>query len=224
MARPAPLLFDLDGTLVDTIELLCQSMEFAFADFDGPRPTRSDWIAGIGTTLRSQAQAWARTPEELEWVVARYRVYQTEHFARMTVPYPGVTEVLQALREAGHPLALVTSKSHALARKVLQHVDYLPLFDVIVGGDSIANPKPHPEPVYKALSDLGAHPAEAIFVGDSPHDVRAGNAAGVATAACLWGPFERQALAEAAPTHWLSTIDELPSLVGLAFEPGAGRA
>jgi pyrophosphatase PpaX len=223
MARPAPLLFDLDGTLVDTIELLCQSMEFAFADFDGPRPTRPEWIAGIGTTLRSQVQAWARSAEELEWLVARYRVYQTEHFARMTVPYPGVTEVLLALRDGGHPLALVTSKYHALARKVLAHVDYLPLFDVIVGGDSIANPKPHPEPVHKALSELGAHPDEALFIGDSPHDVRAGNAAGVATAACLWGPFDRATLAESSPTHWLTTIYELPALVGLPFQPGAPR-
>jgi pyrophosphatase PpaX len=212
MPAPAPLLFDLDGTLVDTIELLCQSMEFAFDGFDGPRPSRPDWIAGIGTTLRSQIAAYARTPEELEWLVARYRVYQTEHFHAMTAPYPGVAEVIAELHSAGHPLALVTSKYHALALKVMDHVGFTPLFQVIVGGDSIANPKPHPEPVHFALSRLKALPGEAIFVGDSPHDIKSGNAAGVATAACLWGPFDRPTLAAVGPTHWLTSIYELPAL------------
>ncbi len=212
MTRPAPLLFDLDGTLVDTIELLCQSMEFAFADYDGPRPTRDQWIAGIGTTLRSQLLAFSRESADLEWLIARYRIYQTEHFESMTAPYPGVTEVLTALHGAGHPLGVVTSKFHALARKVLDHVGYTPLFRVIVGGDSIENPKPHPEPVHFALAQLGASPAQTIFVGDSPHDIKSGNAAGVATAACLWGPFDRPTLAAAAPTHWLTSIYELPAL------------
>ncbi len=212
MTQRAPLLFDLDGTLVDTIELLCQSMEFAFDGHPGPRPSRTDWIAGIGTTLRSQVQPYTADQADLEWLIARYRVFQTEHFEAMTTPYPGVPEVLRALHEAGHPLGVVTSKSHALARKVLDHVGFTPLFSVVVGGDSIANPKPHPEPVQLALTTLGAHPQEAIFVGDSPHDIRSGNAAGVATAACLWGPFDRATLFSAGPTHWLTSIYELPAL------------
>ena len=209
MPQPAAILFDLDGTLVDTIDLLIQSMEFAFEHFDGRRPTRDEWVYGIGTTLRSQLQPYMRSPDELEAIVARYRVYQLEHHDRMTTPYPGVTDVLTELQAAGHPMALVTSKYHALATRVLGHVDYARFFSVVVGGDSIANPKPAPDPVLKALADLGASPDRAIFVGDSPHDINSGNAAGVATAACLWGPFTRAQLATASPTHWLDDIHAL---------------
>jgi pyrophosphatase PpaX len=213
MTQPAAILFDLDGTLVDTIDLLVQSMEFAFEHFDGRRPTRDEWIYGIGTTLRSQLSAFARTPDDLEALVARYRVYQLEHHDRMTTPYPGVTDVLTELKAAGHPMALVTSKYHALATRVIAHVDYTRFFDVVVGGDSIANPKPAPDPVYKALADLGVAADRAIFVGDSPHDINSGNAAGVATAACLWGPFTRDQLVPSAPTHWLDDIHDLKAVV-----------
>ena len=106
MPQPAAILFDLDGTLVDTIDLLIQSMEFAFEHFDGRRPTRDEWVYGIGTTLRSQLQPYMRSPDELEAIVARYRVYQLEHHDRMTTPYPGVTEVLTELKTALEDRAL----------------------------------------------------------------------------------------------------------------------
>lgn len=211
--RKHAILFDLDGTLVDTIELIMKSMEFTFRDFDGPRPSRDVWLEGLGITLRTQLAAWARTPAELDWLIARYRVYQSEHHDQMTAPYPGVTEVLHELRSAGHPMALVTSKFHALATRVLRHVEFVSHFDTVVGGDSIENPKPHPDPVFKALADLGRPAHEAIFVGDSPHDIRSGNAAGVATAAALWGPFSRDQLTPAQPTYWVSTIRDLPPLI-----------
>jgi pyrophosphatase PpaX len=212
MAKHA-ILFDLDGTLVDTIELIMKSMEFTFRDFDGPRPTRDVWLEGLGITLRTQLAAWARTPAELDWLIARYRVFQSEHHDAMTAPYPGVTEVLDELRAAGHPMALVTSKLHALATRVLRHVEFVSHFDTVVGGDSIENPKPHPEPVFRALTDLKRPAHQAIFVGDSPHDIRAGNAAGVATAAALWGPFSREQLTPAQPTYWVGSIHELPPLI-----------
>jgi pyrophosphatase PpaX len=207
------LLFDLDGTLVDTVELIMRSMEFAFSDFDRTRPTREQWLLGLGITLRNQMAQWARTPEELDWLVARYRVYQSEYQDRMTVPYPGVTEVLDELHARGHPMALVTSKYHALATKVLRHVRYTAHFDAVVGGDSIENPKPHPEPVHKALADLRHTGGRAIFVGDSPHDIRSGNDAGIETAAAMWGPFTREQLADSTPTHWLTRIHDLPAIV-----------
>ena len=132
----------------------------------------------------------------------------------MTVAYPGVPDALAALRAAGHPLGLVTSKYYALARKALTHTGIEQHFGCIIGGDSIPNPKPHPEPVLRALTELGAVPEYAFMVGDSPHDIRAGNEAGVATIAVTWGPFTRERLAESNPTFWLSDIRDLPGMVG----------
>jgi pyrophosphatase PpaX len=206
------VLFDLDGTLVDTIELIMQSMEFAFRDFEGRKPTREEWLLGLGITLRVQISQWARSQAEHDWLIARYRIYQGEHQERMTAPYPGVPEVLDELRAKGHPMAIVTSKFHALTVRVLKQVSFDTHFGAVIAGDSIQNPKPHPEPVLKALADLG-HSGPAVFVGDSPHDIRAGNAAGVLTAAAMWGPFTRDQLEDAAPTNWLASIHDLPGLV-----------
>jgi pyrophosphatase PpaX len=210
--RPAALLFDLDGTLVDTIELIMRSMEFAFADFNGPRPTRGEWLEGLGITLRVQMATWARTPEEFDWLIARYRLFQGEHQEQMTAPYPRVPETLEKLHAAGHPMAIVTSKYFALANRVLADVEFTGYFDVVIGGDSIDNPKPHPDPVLKALRGLGVSAGRALMIGDSPHDIRAGNAAGVGTVAALWGPFSKGQLEPAFPTHWLGDITGLVDL------------
>jgi pyrophosphatase PpaX len=213
-SQPAALLFDLDGTLVDTIDLIMESMEFAFKDFQGPKPTRDKWLLGLGITLRTQLADYARSPEEIDWLIARYRIYQGEHHDRGTVPYAGVREVLDELYAAGHPMAIVTSKYYAGAHKALVHVGFTKYFSSVVGGDSVVNPKPNPEPVFKALSELDASAGHAYFVGDSPHDINAGNAAGVKTVAATWGPFSKAQIAAARPTHWLTRFSELPGLVG----------
>lgn len=199
-----------------------QSMEFAFEDFDGPLPTRELWLEGLGIPLRTQLAAHAKSSEQLEWMIARYRLFQGEHHDRMTLLYPGVAEVLASLRSAGHPMAIVTSKFHAGAVKALTHVACIEHFDVVIGGDSAEFAKPRPEPVLLALKRLGRDPGNALMIGDSPHDIRAGNAAGVETAAVLWGPFSRDQLVPASPTYWLSAIEDLPLLLAHKSEKAAG--
>lgn len=209
----APVLFDLDGTLVDTIELLVSSMRFAFAEHDGPRPTDREWITGIGTPLVTQFRAWARDDAEVEGFVARYRVWQAAHHDRLTHAYPGARETLVALRDRGHPIAVVTSKISAGAHRTLAQGGLRDLVDVIVGADDTARHKPDPEPVLVALARVDRPADRAVFVGDSPHDIRAGNAAGVATGAALWGPFPRSELTDAAPSHFVARIEDVCSLV-----------
>ena len=85
--------------------------------------------------------------------------------------------------------------------------------DVLVCADEVTNPKPHPEPVEKALALLGADPATPVYVGDSIHDMVSGRAAGVRTAAALWGPFGREHLAGATPDYWLETPGDLLGLL-----------
>lgn len=210
--RPIAILFDLDGTLVDTIELIMQSMEFAFAEFTGRRPTREEWLRGLGIPLRKQLTEHARSSEELDVLIARYRLFQGEHHDAMTSAYPGVADVLESLGKRGHPMGLVTSKYYATAKKALVHSGIAAHISVVIGADSTPNQKPHPEPVLTAVAHLKTEPRRAVFVGDSPHDIHAGNAAGVATVAATWGPFPRAELEAARPTYWLESIEGLPAL------------
>lgn len=206
------LLFDLDGTLVDTVDLILSSMRAAFDGCPGRRPTEAEWIAGMGKPLRVQLGEFV-APADLEAVVDRYRTHQQANHDRMTRAFEGSVETVSRLKARGHPVAIVTSKFLVPARRTLAHVGLLAFVDVVVAADTVLRPKPDPEPVLRALEGLSRPPAEALFLGDSPHDVAAGNAAGVVTAAALWGACTRACLEPAGPRHWLESIRELPLLV-----------
>lgn len=210
--RRLAVLFDLDGTLLDSVPLILASVQHAFAE-RARRPTMEEWIAGIGTPLRVQLQAWTDGPDDLITVVDRYRTFQDAHHDEMIRAFPGAADTVRSLHEAGRPLGIVTGKMAETAAHSLAHVGMRTYFDAIVGADSCAHHKPHPEPVLHALERLEALPQDAVFVGDSPLDVKAGNAAGVRTIAVLWGASGREALAEARPTHWLEAIGDLPALL-----------
>jgi pyrophosphatase PpaX len=212
-ARPFAVLFDLDGTLVDTIELLLGSYRHAFGEHAGRRPTEAEWVAGIGTPLATQIRPFARDDAELDALVARYRVWQLEHHDRLTRCYDAVLDTVRRLDERGHPMAIVTSKTDTIARRSVAHVGLAPYMRTIVGCDACARAKPDPEPVLLALERLGYASTEAVFVGDSPYDITAGNAAGVVTVAALWGPIPRRELLEAAPSYHLERIGDLPGLL-----------
>jgi pyrophosphatase PpaX len=210
--RPA-VLFDLDGTLVDSIALLLASMEHAFAG-RAKRPPVAEWVSQIGTPLDAMLRPWAQGAEDVHWLREKYREYQVANHDAMTAAYPGVVEMVRALYAAGHPLGVVTSKMEAGARRSLKLIGVEECFGVVVGIDATVKHKPEPEPVWYALEKLGGiAPADAVFVGDSTHDMNAGRAAGVVTAAARWGPFTREPLAATQPAHWLSAIGELGALV-----------
>ena len=206
-------LFDLDGTLIDSVALLLASMRHAFVGFTGEHPTDADWIAGLGTPLWLQLAAYARSDAEVTLLRSRYREFQVEHHDRMVRAFPGTAATLAALEARGIAMALVTSKMDAGAHHSLAHTSLARYFPVVIGADSVTKHKPDPEPVIVALERLGIAPTAALFVGDSPHDMASGNAAGVATVAALWGPFTREQLAVASPSLWLADIQDLPALV-----------
>ena len=212
MPRPA-ILFDLDGTLIDSIDLLVTSMVYAFEGRD-VQPPLDEWIAGIGTPLDAMLRTWARDEEDVLALRARYREYQFANHDAKTHAYPGAVDTVRSLHAAGYPLAVVTSKLEYGARRSLKWIGVDDCFTAIVGIDATAKHKPEPEPVWHALALLGdIPPAEALFIGDSTHDMHAGNAAGVATAAALWGPFSRAQLETAHPRYWLNGFDDVRALV-----------
>lgn len=208
-ARPAAVLFDLDGTLIDSIGLILGSMRHSFARCERPIPSDDEWLTGVGIPLRTMFQRYASDDVAIERLIAAYREHQLANHDSLVRCYDEVPQTLAALERAGHPLAVVTSKGDVLARRGLELVGIAGYFDTIVSCDSCTRHKPHPEPVLTALERLGYEPEEALFVGDSVHDIEAGNAAGVETVAALWGPFSREQLAVARPDRFIDRIGEL---------------
>src|SRR5919107_2175434 len=206
------VLFDLDGTLIDSLRLILDSYHHTLAQHGFPARTDTDWLKGVGTPLRVQLAEWQDDPGTLEAMIATYREYNLEHHDRMVTVYPGVLDAVREIKAAGLQTGLVTSKNRHGALRGLTLVGLEALMDVMVCADEVSNPKPHPEPVEKAVALLGADPARTVYVGDSIHDMHSGRAAGVKTAAALWGPFGRSHLESAKPDFWLETPADLVQL------------
>jgi pyrophosphatase PpaX len=206
------VLLDLDGTLLDTVPFILASVRHAF-EGRARRPTDAEWIAGIGTPLRAQLVPFTAGPADLEIVAARYRLHQRENLQQMTKAFPGAMEVVRALHEGGHPIAVVTGKIEEPARRSLDLCGLSPYVNVLVAADTCARPKPHPDPVLHALERLDRSAREAVFIGDSAIDVQTAHAAGVTSAGALWGACTREALLAAAPHHLLDDVSGIAALV-----------
>jgi pyrophosphatase PpaX len=213
MAKPRIILFDLDGTLIDSVRLILDSYHHTMRTHGLPARADDDWLRGLGTPLTVQFADWASDPETMTALIATYRSYNLEHHDRMVTVYPGVVDAVQAIRAAGVRTGLVTSKNRQGALRGLGLAGLETMMDVLVCADEVTNPKPHPEPVEKAVKMLGGVSRETIYVGDSIHDMQSGRAAGVLTAAALWGPFGRSHLDGAAPDFWLEAPSDLPRLL-----------
>ncbi len=219
--RPLAVLFDLDGTIVDSIELLLACMNHTFEGRTS-RPTQEEWIAGLGTPLPEQMTPFITSDDDRKALIDCYRTFQNEQHDRLTATYPGVAETLATLKERGHPMGVVTSKGNAMMDRGLRFIGADKYMRVAIGYDSCTLHKPDPFPVLLAVGKLGYTPSESVFVGDSPHDIKAGNAAGVTTIAALWGPFTRKMLEPYKPNHFLEQITGLPALLDRITRPCAG--
>jgi len=213
MSRLQTVLFDLDGTLIDSIRLILDSYHHTLTQHNLPARSDEEWLRGVGTPLHVQFSQWHDSPEMLEAMIATYREFNLKHHDRMVTVYPGVVEAVRQIKSSGIQTGLVTSKNRQGALRGLALVGLEALMDVMVCADEVSNPKPHPEPVEKAVALLGADPGRTVYVGDSIHDMHSGRAAGVKTAAALWGPFGRSHLESAGPDYWLEKPEDLVGLV-----------
>ena len=210
---PLALLFDLDGTLVDSIELILSSFRYTFRQHVGEAPPDSKWIAGLGTPLFTQLKEFTQDDALARVMIATYRQYQLAHHDEFMRSYDGVSEAMAELRARGHTTAVVTSKMSDLAIRALDFTGLRGTIDVVIGMEDTQRHKPDPEPVRVALAKLGRAANEAVFLGDSPHDIASGNAAGVITVAAQWGPFSRQELDAAKPGYQVLRMAEFPALI-----------
>ncbi len=211
------ILFDLDGTLADTVELILSCYRHTMRTHLGEELPDDRWLARLGTPLREQLRHFARDPDEAARMLETYVSFQSGLHDEAVHPYPGAVETVEALGANGTELAVVTSKHRGIAERTLERCGLAGYFEVLVGADDVTRGKPDPEPVLLALERLGlaGRAADVLFVGDSPYDIRAGRAAGTRTAAALWGPYPRDVLEAEMPDYWLEDLKDL-----LGLRPG----
>lgn len=213
MAGIRAVLYDFDGTLADSTELIMRCYRHTMRTHLGDVPPDDVWLSGFGMTLESQINRFARDADEAQAMLDTYRSHQNGLHDDLLRPFPDAADTVAELERRGYGLAIVTSKHRRAAMKGMELCGLVAHFDVIITPEDVAEPKPHPEPVLLALQKLGVAPHEALFVGDSPHDIASGRAAGTRTAAALWGPFPRQALEDARPDAFLHAQRDVLALL-----------
>ena len=200
-------LFDFDGTLVDTTDLIYQSMRHATGEVLGREISRDVLMANVGQPLPRQMELLSA--EHAEALLDSYRLHNEENHDALIREFPGVEESLARLKTAGVRVGVVTSKRRFSVDMALKKFPGLgDVVDQWVTMEDTTEHKPRPEPLLKGLELLGNVPREqAAYVGDSPFDVTAAKAAGVESVAVSWGAFSEDALRAAEPDQLVPDLD-----------------
>jgi pyrophosphatase PpaX len=207
-------LFDLDGTLLDSIPLILASFHHACATVLGRTHAEADWISCIGKPLDIMMSAYSDDHHERARLSAAYRDYYTRNHDRQLRPFPNAVAIVRELaQDPTCTIGVVTGKSSVSAERALVFTGLRPFVSVLIGSDSCLRHKPEPEPVHLACERAGVDPSRTIFIGDSTLDVMAGNAAGVATVGVLWGASERRLLADVNPSYLAADFADLRSCI-----------
>ncbi|MGB3682696.1 MAG: HAD-IA family hydrolase [Rubrobacteraceae bacterium] len=211
------VLFDFDGTLVDTTELIYQSLRHASQEVLGHEPPRETLMANVGQPLPQQMAALVQketTKNEnadglVDELLDSYRTQNEELHEDLIEAFPGVEESLARLREAGVKIAVVTSKRRVSVEMAIETFPGLgKVANHFVTMEDTEEHKPKPAPLLKGLELLGDVPkSEAAYVGDSPHDVEAARAAGLTSVGVSWGAFTEEDLRAANPDYLVEDLD-----------------
>ncbi len=210
------VLFDLDGTLVNTVPLILRSYEVAFAEVLGERIEESQVRPLVGMTLFDALAGYPRTDE----LIAAYRRFNLAHLEDLQRDFDGVLPLVEGLGAQGAVLGVVTSKIRATAVRSLAAGGFGSRIPILAAQGETERHKPYPDPLLVALDKLGRRPAEAVYVGDSVWDLQSARAAGTAAIGVTWGAAHREALVAVAPDAVVDTPGELAEALGLV--PVAG--
>jgi pyrophosphatase PpaX len=202
------VLFDLDGTVIDSGAIILASMRHATRTVLEREFSDDELLASVGGPgLERQMRAFA--PERVSELVRTYREHNVQLHAELLC-CPGMDELLLRLDREGRRLGLVTAKRRAMVELAFDHVPLGHIFEVVVAGDETERHKPDPDPILLALERLGACPDETAYVGDAPFDVRAAKAAGVHSIAVTWGRIHpRERLEAEGPAAIVDSAEEL---------------
>jgi pyrophosphatase PpaX len=208
VARFPVVLFDLDGTVIDSGAIILASMRHATREVLGIEAEDAQLLAAVGGPgLEAQMAAFA--PDRVDELVRVYRAHN-EPLHEQLQPCEGMEDVILRLHEDGVRIGIVTAKRRSTADLAFERLGVGHLFEVVVGGDETEKHKPDPEPLLEAARRLGVDPMDCAYVGDSPFDIRAAKAARMYSVAVTWGRIHDRAKLEAEqPAAIVDTADEL---------------
>ncbi|NMC62610.1 MAG: HAD-IA family hydrolase [SAR324 cluster bacterium] len=206
-------LFDLDGTLIDTKDMIYLSFDYVLGKYLGRSVSKEEIDNQVGIPLRTIMEKYfsGSKSEKIQEIIQDFHVYQRDNLADTVTLFPGISEVLQVIIASRKKCGVVTSRSGSSTKDFLKRLGLESMFPVCVTVESTTHHKPHPEPVEYAMSLLGVQdPSEVLFVGDSEFDIEAGTRARVDTALALWGLFDSyEALVQ--PKYFLRSPEDLLS-------------
>ncbi|NEZ44596.1 pyrophosphatase PpaX [Paenibacillus alvei] len=208
------VLFDLDGTIIDTNELIIETFLHVLRDKTPSPFTREHIIPSMGLTLEEQIRIFTGQ-DQVDELVAAYREYNVTRHDELVREFPYVKEVMAELHASGIQLGVVTTKMRATTERALRMFVLIDYLSTIVTVQDVTHPKPHPEPVLRAVEALKADPVQTIMVGDSPADIQAANAAGVVSCGVAWSLKGEAVLRQYEPRHIIHDMRDLYALVGL---------
>lgn len=214
MTRWNTLLFDLDGTLIDTNDLIISSYEHVLRYYAPDQYSRDDIISWIGVPLADNFSSISSNPSQVEQMIDTYQSHNLANHETLVREYDGVYDTIKTLYERGYSLGIVTTKRKEAAVKGASMLGLLPFFSTFVTVDDVETPKPHPEPLQIAMTQLNARPEETIMVGDSQFDIMAGKNAGVRTAGVEWTIKGASFLKNYEPDWMLARMSDLLDIVG----------
>lgn len=207
------LLFDLDGTLINTNELIIQSFLHTLESFYPNQYKREDVIPFMGPPLE---ETFAKVDaDKLDLLRQTYLTFNKEQHDHYVTEFAGVYEVIEKLQKAGYQLGIVTTKRNEIVQMGLRLTGLTPFFETVVTFEDVEKVKPDPEGVNKALAFFGASPEETIMVGDNYHDIEAGKNAGTKTAGVAWSLKGKEFLQRWEPDYMLETMDDLLGILGV---------
>ncbi|WP_342528474.1 pyrophosphatase PpaX [Chryseomicrobium sp. FSL W7-1435] len=211
MTQYQTVLFDLDGTLIDTNELIIQSFQTVLDERFPGKYSRETILPFLGPPLYETFQQVDST--QVEQLIASYREWNIANHDAMVEAFPGVVETIQQLHQMGIKLAIVSTKRNEMIERALELMNLRQYFSAVIGLDDVQNAKPDPEPVRLALEKLDATPESALMVGDNFHDIMAARAAGVASVAVAWSLKGLDYLLAFEPMYSIHAIDEIVTIV-----------
>jgi len=204
------ILFDLDGTLIDTNELIIESFKYTFEQFDIPYKVE-ELSAYNGPPLVDTFQKV--NPNYVDEMLKTYRDHNLSHHEQYVRPFPRVLETVEYLANKNYKLAIVTTKLRDSALLGMEITGLSPFFETIITLSEVNHPKPHPEPVQMALDELNSEAKHSIMIGDNYHDIIAGQRAGTLTAGVAWSRHGRDYFSKYKPTYMLDDMSELLKIV-----------